>query len=202
MALDLTLTALPAAARFALDKARARAEYAAEFDKILEPDKLRQHLVMIRRSSNGTPEALLLELLADAEQLRPLPLPEPPEFYSYSRGYATLDHLLAAWLQARGQPRQLGNYVFYSGTPLDTNGQHAYFHYLRPAQVQGIDHILRQAKFADLLGHYDYERLSEQGVYKLTRPEHLPYLEEEYAALRAFFGAAQAAEAFMLIELV
>ena len=192
MGLDLSLTALPPAAGFALAKARARPAYAAEFDKILDPDHLRQHLRMLAATPADPAAAVLREMLADTEQiLTQLPAGQPLlTFYSGTRGYATLDYLLEAWLAARGQPLPAGRYVFYGGTALDSNGEHAYFQYLTPAQVAAVAAVLAAADFAALLEFYDYERLWELGVYKLTRPQSLPYLAEEYAELQAFYRAA------------
>lgn len=63
MGLDLELFSISNKAKFVLDKAKLKVDYANDFDKIQNTDNLELHLKMVQANPDGTPEYILKNLL-------------------------------------------------------------------------------------------------------------------------------------------
>lgn len=206
MALDLTLTAISSKAGFIIEKAWQQYQYAADLDKICDTSKLRLFCQMAQ-AYNEPPETLqdLQELIADSElvnSLYPDHNKEAYQFYSFSRGYETLNYLLLQHLTATGIQEDYDNErLFYGGLDIDYAKQHTAFRYITNADTALIADLLTSIEFDQLLPYYDYDSLSEAGVYKLTRPENLAALQEEFQELTRFYSRAKALDAFIMVKI-
>ena len=105
-----------------------------------------------------------------------------------------LRYLLESGYLTQGQQEP----IFYGGSDIDYAKQHIQLRYLDNKKTSEICFLLKGIDFNDLLPYYDYEKMKEAGVYKLTRPESLEHLRTEFEELKEFYKNAQEIDAFIL----
>jgi hypothetical protein len=210
MAIDLTLIAIPNQLSHFLQKAKSNIYYGIDFDKITQAAELRMHLQMIKARPDDTPESVIEELIEDADQLANWFQDQGREqirFSSYSRGYATLNYLLSAYLKQH-YPQFLevekeNAHIFYQGQEIFQRRQdnpHLRFQYWTDEQTKTFYQLLTPIEFEHLLPYYDFAKMKDE-VYKLTSPEGLKYLREEYYALKEFYRKATQIQGIIIIEM-
>ena len=59
--------------------------------------------------------------------------------------------------------------------------------------------LLKPISFDRLMKYYDYETMADL-VYKLTEPNSLHFLKEEFEELKDFYKRAQQIDAFVIIK--
>lgn len=203
MGLDLKLIAVSNKANFIIEKSKQNSKYAIDSDKICDLDVLRRHLKMVQANpSEKEFEESLMELIKDSEfacSFYPDNNIESYRFHSSTRGYATLNYLLLRYLFERGYLTEgQDERIFYGGHDIDYAKQHTQFKYLDNKKTSGISVLLKGIDFNALLPYYDYEKMKDAGVYKLTRPENLEDLRTEFEKLKEFYKNAQELDAFIL----
>jgi len=114
-------------------------------------------------------------------------------YYDKYRCFATIDYLLDAHIRATHfclEPALL----WQGGTsyPGITAGQGMFIKLYNEAAVKRIALLLGDLTFSDLLVHYDYEKMLEAGVYKLTTLENSEVLEVAFYEIRGIFLLALA----------
>lgn len=204
MGLDLTLIAIPNNASFIIDKARKSNYYATDVDKIHNPNELRLHLSMVQ----GIPaekdfEDSLTELINDSEYLNSLypdNVREKYIFHSRTRGYETLSYLLQQYLQQNLQVENFSKNTFYSGIDIDFAKQHTKLEYIDPTKAVKLSDLLNSIEFDQLLNYYDYEKMKSH-VYKLTTPDNLNTLKEEFIELQQFYQSVKNLGAFIIVKI-
>lgn len=105
MGLDLTLFSISTKTNFVIDKAKLNVDYANDFDKIQDTELLRLHLKMVQTNSDENLEHVLLELIEDSKIVLshyPNNKIQSYQFYSKTRGYETLNYLLAEYYKENG----------------------------------------------------------------------------------------------------
>jgi hypothetical protein len=205
MGLDLTLISISNNAKFVLDKAKQNIKYAIDLDKIQDTELLKLHLKMVQANPDGTPEGLLQELIEDSEKVLsyyPNKKIENYIFCSRTRGYDTLNYLLTHHLKDKQSNITPGDTkIFYGGTDIECSSQLPRFQYLDNVRTAEICDLLEPIDFSSLLEYYDY-KVMETLVYKLTKPENIIHLEEEFEQLKTFYKEAKTLGAFVLIRVV
>lgn len=204
MGLDLTLLAIPNKASIIIDKAKKSNYYATDIDKIQDPNELRQHLSMVQRDPTEKAfENSLTELIKDSEFLVSLYPDNKREKYMFSsrtRGYNTIHHLLQHYLQHTPQEEHFSNNTFYSGIDIDFAKQHTKLEYIDTIKAAKMSDLLNSIEFDQLLNYYDYEQMKSY-VYKLTTPENLNSLKEEFIELQKFYLSAKTLGAFIIAKI-
>jgi hypothetical protein len=150
-------------------------------------------------------EASLMELIKDSELITgfyPDKTTKSYRFHSRTRGYATLDYLLQHYLFDRSDlKRNQTDHIFYGGLDIDYAKQWAHFRYFDTIQTAVICDLLSEIDFDSLLIFYDFYKMSEAGVYKLSGPEGLEDLRAEYRELQQFYKNAKNLDAFVLTRI-
>jgi hypothetical protein len=204
MGLDLTLIAISNKASFIIDKARQSNYYAADIDKVHNTYKLKENLKMVRANQNEEAfENSLAELIKDSEFLMglyPGGRHENYVFASETRGYATINYLLQRYLQDNHRKEEFNKDIFYEGIDIDFAKQHTRLHYIDNSKVEGLSDLLNAFEFEKILSYYDYDKMTNV-VYKLTGPENLGGLREEFKSLQAFYLSAKTLGAFVLAKI-
>lgn len=200
MGLDLELFSISNKAKFVLDKAKLKVDYANDFDKIQDTDNLKLHLKMVQANPYGTPEYILQELIEDSK----IVLSHYPDnktnnyqFHSATRGYETLNYLLSEYLKDI-EIRTENEKIFYEGTDI-LQTQFPRLQYFDNMKTVEISNLLQPIDFSDIVKFYDYQKM-ETAVYKCTRPENLEYLKTEFEDLKIFFREATKLDAFVIIK--
>lgn len=202
MGLDLTLFAISNKAKFILEKAKVNEDYANDFDKIQDIDKLKLHLRMIQSNPDGTPENVLKELIEDSKVVvshYPDNKIDKFRFYSQTRGYETLNYLLIKFLKSKNINFD-NTKVFFGGTDIINNSQYLRFQYFDNFKTLEISDLLQPIDFSDIVEFYDYDKMKNL-VYKLIKPENLTDLKDEFEELKAFFNEAKPLNAFVVIKI-
>lgn len=109
-------------------------------------------------------------------------------FYDDSRDSSTVDYLLNEHMRATNCSIS-PSLLWEGGTAFPTirAGQGIPIRLYNEKQIEEIFLLLADLEFSDLLVHYDYEKMQEVGVYKLTRPENLWKLELTFYAIQDIF---------------
>jgi hypothetical protein len=206
MALDLELFAISNKANFIIEKSRQNRHYAIDLDKICDIDKLKLHLEMVRADPNEKDfEESLTKLIKDNEIITgfyPAKKNDDFRFYSKTRQYETLNYLLLKFFSDKTiQTRIQNNSLFYGGTDIDYSKQHTAFRYLTDERTAEVCDLLNSVDFDSLLPYYDKEKMEQAGVYKLTRPENLENLRDEFQELKQFYNNAKNIDAFILAKI-
>lgn len=203
MGLDLTLIAVSDKARFILDKAKQNSKYAADFDKIQDPELLRLNLEMAQVAPDESSIEILKDLIEDSEkmlQFYPKRNPDKYIFRSLTRGYETLNYLLIYYLKSSQKDALSNGKVFYGGTDINCDMQFSHLRHIDNKQVSEICEILEPIAFSRLLEYYDFGKM-DNSVYKLTKPERLKCLEEEFEQLKTFYINAKKLGSFVLVKI-
>lgn len=204
MGLDLTLIAIPNKASFIIDKAKKSNYYATDIDKIQNPNELRQHLRMIQGiPSEKDFEESLTELIKDSDFLATLYPDNKMEkyiFHSRTRGYETLNYLLQQSLQHNLQEENFSKNTFYNGIDIDFAKQHTKLEYIDSIKAGRMSDLLNSIEFDQLLNYYDYEKM-KSNVYKLTTPDNLNTLKEEFIELLEFYKSVKTLGAFIIAKI-
>jgi len=206
MALDLTLIAISSQAGFIIEKAMQYHQYAADLDKIYDTNSLRLQWQMAQAYDEPQDtQQDLLELIEDSELVNscyPENEKQNYQFHSYTRGYETINYLLLQYLAEKGLSTDIDDdRIFYGGQDIDYAKQHVGFRCINSIDTASICELLNSIEFDHLLKYYDYNKLSDSGVYKLTQPENLTALQEEFQELANFYSRAKALDAFILVKI-
>jgi len=195
VALDLTLCLIPTQIEALFAKAinnPAYAEWISSIPSIIkDPDRF------------DFQDEGLIQLKEDVAALKDFyRFTDDHYFYDVSRCSSTIDYLLNEHLRAThgSVPPSL---LWEGGNkyPSITAGQGIPTSLYDKAQVESIFHLLVALKFSDLRVHYDYEKMQEAGVYKLTRPENLEALEETFYQIKDIFLLALAEDLLVFKEI-
>ncbi|RZJ89517.1 MAG: DUF1877 family protein [Hymenobacter sp.] len=185
MALDLTLCLVPKQIEVLLSKAAHNADYAEWMQFIPEILKGSQPF--------GFQDKDFIQLKKDVASLKGFfQFTEDHYFYDTCRCFSTIDYLLDAHIRATASSVQPA-LLWEGGTkyPGVTAGQGMSIKLYDKATIEDIYLLLVDLEFSDLLVHYDYEKMQEIGVYKLTRPENLEMLELAFWEIQDIFLLAQ-----------
>jgi hypothetical protein len=204
MALDLELSAISNKANFIIDKARQNRNYANDMHMICRINDLQHQLKMVQSSENNSEQvSSLTELIQDSEyinSLYPVSQKNSFRFFSSTRGYSTLTYLLHQYLKDRPQLVENEN-IFYGGVDIDFAKQFVQFRYLDTNRTIETCDLLNAVEFNDLLPYYDFEAMTGQQIYKLTRPEGLEQLRAEFEELKRFYRNAKQLDAFVITKI-
>ncbi|MCX8534058.1 DUF1877 family protein [Chryseobacterium luquanense] len=202
MGLDLALFSISNKAKFVLEKAKVNEDYANDFDKIQDTNKLRLHLRMIQSNPDGTPEKVLKELIEDSKVVLshyPDNKIDKFQFFSQTRGYETLNYLLIKFFVSKNIDFD-NTKLFFGGIDIINNSQYLRFQYFDNLKTLEISNLLQAIDFSDIVKFYDYDEM-ENTVYKLLKPENLTDLKGEFEELKAFFNEAKLLNAFVVIKI-
>ena len=201
MGLDLRLFAIPDKADFVLEKAKSNLYYAIDFDKILDTKSLELNLKMIQENPDGTPENIIQELIEDSIKVincYPNKNSGNYNFYSFTKGYETLNYLLKEYLKDKMNVEV--SELFYSGIKIENESQFVRFHYINKEQVKRIYELLNPIEFNELIKYYNYESMIEN-IYKLVLSDRFKFLEEEFNNLKKFYFESKMIDTFVIIKI-
>lgn len=201
MGLDLRLFAISYEANFVLEKVKSNLYYAIDFDKILDTETLKLHLRMIQKNSDGIPENIMQELIEDSTKVincYPNKNKDNYSFYSFTRGYETLNYLLKEYLKDKTNVEV--SELFYSGIEIENESQFVRFHYIDKEEVQRIYELLEPIEFNELIKYYHYDIMIEN-IYKLVLSDRFKFLEEEFNNLKKFYFESKMIDAFVIIKI-
>lgn len=185
MALDLTLCLVPKQIEVLFSKAAHNTDYAEWIQSI--PSLLKD-----ARPFDSQDE-YYIQLKRDVAALKEFhQFTEDHCFYDTYRCFSTIDYLLDEHIRATASSVQPA-LLWEGGTkyPGVTAGQGMSIKLYDKAAIEEIYLLLVDLEFSDLLVHYDYEKMQEIGVYKLTRPENLEMLELAFWEIQDIFLLAQ-----------
>lgn len=184
MALDLTLCLVPEQVKALFSKALVNKPYAEWMQFI--PSMLRgQDFSDVQ--DNG-----LTELKKDVEALSGFfHFTEEYYFYDVNRSFSTVDYLFNEYIKANSLPMQ--HSILWEGgktfpTIVATQGMPIKLY--DETQVRAIALLLMDLEFADLLKHYEYDKMLEAGVYKLNSLENRESLEDMFYTVKYLFLSA------------
>ena len=114
-------------------------------------------------------------------------------FYDSYRHFSTVDYLLDKHIRATNSDLS-PSLLWEGGTnyPNATAEQGMPIRLYDKAAIEKIALLLADLEFSDLLVHYDYEKMQQAGVYKLTPPENMDSLELAFWEIQDIFLLAQA----------
>jgi hypothetical protein len=184
MALDLTLCLVPKQIEAIFSKALINKPYAEWVEFV--PGILRG------RDFTSIEDNAFAELEKEVEALnRFFHFTEDYYFYDVNRSFSTVDYLFNEYIKANSLPMQQA--ILWEGgnafpTIVATQGMPIKLY--DEAQVRAIALLLIDLEFSDLLRHYEYDKMLEAGVYKLTSLENRESLEETFYTVKYLFLSA------------
>jgi hypothetical protein len=186
MALDLTLCLVPKQIQAIFSKATNNATYAELLPCI--PSLLKEPQWFDYRDKDLD----LIQLNKDVAELKTLyHFTDDHYFYDSSRASSTIDYLLNEHIRTTNSstPPSL---LWEGGTafPLIKAGQGIPISLYDKAQLVEAFHLLVDLEFSNLLVHYNYEKMLDVGVYKVTRPENLAAFELAFYEIQDIFFLA------------
>jgi hypothetical protein len=183
MALDLTLCLVPKQIEVLLAKSTANAAYAELLSLI--PSLLKNSHTFDFWDKDSD----LVQVEKDVAELKKFyHFTDNHYLYDSSRCSSTIDYLLNEHIRATtgDTPPSL---LWEGGTAnlIIKAPQGMPVSLYNTAQIEEACYLLGDLEFSELLVHYDYEKMLEAGVYKLTRPENLAILELTFYEIQDIF---------------
>lgn len=175
-----------------LSKARSSPEYAewvASTQRILSDDDFRTY-----------DDPLIKQLKQDVFELKKFyDYGDEDFFHEEGRESSTLDYIFDEFISEFeiDLPQQI---LWYGGERCEgcQSGQGMTLTLYNSAQIENINVLFQKLTEDDILRKYDYEKMSAEGVYKLTHPEHTFVLTQSFVGLKSLFSRAAQNNAFIL----
>ena len=192
MGLDLEMCVVPREFENILSKARTNAEYSewvASTQRILSDEDFPTYN-----------DPLIKQLKRDVLELKKFYDYEAEDFFhEQGRESSTLDYIFDKFIDEFeiDLPQQI---LWYGGERCEgcQSGQGMTLTLYNSAQIENINSLFQMLTEDDILRKYDYEKMSGEGVYKLTHPDHTYVLTQSFGGLKSLFLRAAQNNALIL----
>ncbi len=195
MALDLTLCIVPKQIETIFQKAKNNFEY-AEWVSFIPT-------ILQEKEFTDFGNETIIQLKNDVQNLKKyFNFTESDIFYDLYRCSSTLDYLINEFQKAN-QIEAESNIIWNGGNKISgsiTDGEGVLLRLFNKNQIHNIISLFSPISFSDLKPHFDYSKMKEIGIYKLTNPENMEVLNDTFEKIKKIFERANEGEDLLLFK--